>query len=186
MIIGHEKLVLMLHYLSVYGGYLVFQLWSHTHYYEDSKTTSDKLSKTIKNRVAEKSPGTADIQTNNFRKSPYMNPSATSSDITLGYPDMNSTSPKLYQPLFSPEWLTFKPVGDARPRDYGMHHYRSGSVVSDGSAAIFRDSNAEGRQHVLREPTETFLAGSKDQALQPQLSWTMTLLLLTAVTIVSF
>jgi hypothetical protein len=67
-----------------------------------------------------------------------------------------------------------------------VRHHRNGSVVAGGSTAPFYDNNAEERQDTLRETTEPLLSDLEGQALQPHLSWTMTLLLLVAVTTVSF
>ena len=149
--------------LPVYGAYLVFQLWSHTHFYEDSKTTSNKLSKAIRDRKAERRPGTSDSQNSPFRKSPYINlPSTTASDVTLGYPDPDCASPKRYQHFNPDGWSAANLVGDAMPGD----------------------NNAGVRQNIFREATDELLP-EREGPLQPQLSWTITLFLLTAVTIVS-
>jgi Ca2+:H+ antiporter len=149
--------------LSVYGAYLVFQLWSHTHFYEDSKTTSNKLSKTIRDRRAEQRPGTSDSQMSPLRKSSYINlPYATASDVTLGYPDLDCTNPKHYQHFNPAGWSATSLVDDPKP--------------GDNKAGV--------RQNTLREATDELLP-ERMVPLQPELSWTMTLFLLTSVTIVS-
>jgi Ca2+:H+ antiporter len=167
----------------VYAAYLVFQLWSHTHYYADSRTASNKLSKTIKDRAAEKRPDTSDRETSAARTSPYINPSyATSSEVTLRSPDAGSANKKFnQQPFSSPEWPTVNLAGDARRGDDRMCYNLSGA---DGATGAFRN-NAEERQDSLHGTLEAQSADPKELALQPELSWTMTLMLLTAVTIVS-
>jgi len=166
----------------VYASYLVFQLWSHTHYYEDNRTASNKLSKTIKNRAAEKRPDTSDRETSATSKSPYIDPSyATSSEVTLRSPDADSANKKFNQQSFSSaEWSTANLVGTARRGDDRMFHNLS---EADSSRAL--RNIPEERQDSLRSTLETQPADPKELALQPELSWTMTLLLLTAVTIVS-
>ncbi|KIM80472.1 hypothetical protein PILCRDRAFT_822575 [Piloderma croceum F 1598] len=187
----HKNILNMSHGVSIvllfiYAGYLVFQLWSHTHYYEDSRTASNKLSKTIKGRAAEKRPDTSDRETSATRKSPYINPSyATSSEVTLRSPDAESANKKFnnQQPFSSSEWPTINLAGNAGRGDDRMCHNLNGA---NSSTRTF-SNNAEERQDSLQGTLETQSANPKELALQPELSWTMTLILLTAVTImVSF
>jgi hypothetical protein len=136
------------------------------------------LSKAIKDRAAEKKPNTADRETSTLRKSPYINSSyATSSEVTLGPSDTDSANAKSNQQPFSAEWSTVNLVGDARPGDDRMRHSQR---RSDSSTVASRNT-----QEMPQRTRETLLADPEEEVLEPELSWTMTLLLLTAVTIVS-
>src|SRR6202042_1388894 len=98
------------------------------------KTTSNRLSKTMKDRAAgAKRPDTSDGRPNSL-KSPYINsPYVTASDVTLGYPDTDSANSN--QKPNSPELPTVSMVD--------VRHHRNGSEVAVGSTAPFYDNNAE-------------------------------------------
>jgi Ca2+:H+ antiporter len=181
-----EKLLLIV--WSVYASYLVFQLWSHTHYYEDSKTTSNKLTKTIRNRAAaEKRPCAWDSPMNSPPRSPYTDsfpPSLTACDVTFGRSDTYPANVPLNKQPLAAQRSTIDLSDGVRSGDEGVLHAEIGNPVWNGSPPTFRDGNVNS----VEQPGTLGMLPTYNvkESLQPQLSWTMTLLLLTAVTIVSF
>ena len=165
--------------IPVYISYLVFQLWSHTHFYEDSKTASDKLSRAIKKRNAGKRPGASDSQltlvTPRKLTAPYESPSPYGSDADF-------SRPKAQERCWEGDLSNVNLMEDQLPdsADHSMHHKRHGSRASQETTTDRSPGNSE-------PPTPTSSdspVNEEEQILHPRLSWVMTLLLLTAVTIV--
>jgi len=117
---------------------------------------------------------TLDSQTTAVFKSPYTNPSANSSyvtapDGTLGYPNTNPTNQ-----ISNQKFITI----DTRSGYDEMGQKGSGDDSTAIEGPYDTIANLESAEPLL-------LAGPNEGTLQPQLSWTMSLSLLTAVTIVS-
>lgn len=170
--------------LTVYGGYIVFQLYSHSHFYEDSKVSSEKLSTVLKERAnGERRHTTAESQsrTSTPRKSPYMNSHyTTASDVTLSFPDATSPQSKAN----STEWSKVNLIDTSHSTDAQPHHDRNDSGASAASTSTFQGDNAGLNRVQTQDLSEPPSPIEEEEKLHPRLSWTMTLLLLTAVTIV--
>lgn len=150
--------------------------------------SSNRLSTTRKDRAARsKRSRTSDGQTNN---SPYMNsPCAIASDVTLGCLDTDRTTLNSNQKFCSES--AESSMADLVEGTYsvdGVMRYnldqRMNAVV-DASTITCHDDNARTPQATFREATESPFASPEGTGFQPQLSWTITLSLLAAVTIVS-
>ncbi|KIK10351.1 hypothetical protein K443DRAFT_147283 [Laccaria amethystina LaAM-08-1] len=159
--------------LCIYACYLLFQLWSHTHLYNDEhnkKSSRLPVAETIsKERAALIRNGKARIAT--FVKTDSM------SDIRRMIRDDSTTSltpPRrpYASPLSSPSEVTL-----ANPGSVSMSRVNTvSSGASTESSTVFGDD--EGGETPREQAVDSLLPKKK----QPQLSWALTIILLLTVT----
>lgn len=158
----------MVYYLSVYCGYLIFQLWSHTHFYTDHPSNHGRSNS---KRLRPLHPPVATPRSSP-KPSPYSSRSSshargrtTESDVTIA----------------------------AQPEDWSHvnldeQNEKSRPVSRGGSASAFSDDSTQcpsplASTHAERE--KELEKEEEEGELQPELSWFMTIFLMTAVTVVS-
>ncbi|KAH7909495.1 Sodium/calcium exchanger protein-domain-containing protein [Hygrophoropsis aurantiaca] len=206
--------------LFIYAAYLLFQLWSHTHLYKDTKTKSNRLSVKIpinthfiKDKLTTmdtQRPMTSDSESTAISRWPTSpswrfssfsskqlptprlpyasSPLQSSSEVTIGQ-DVTSDSPNMRS-----SDATIRLVRDAPDRSEGRQpdgFSRASSFNTAGnmsSRSTTLDSPVvltEEPEEMTPEELELPSDESSDELAfkEPQLSWTMTLLLLTVVAV---
>ncbi|KAG2035262.1 Sodium/calcium exchanger protein-domain-containing protein [Suillus americanus] len=170
--------------MFIYVAYLLFQFWSHKHLYQDTKLRSSKL--THDGRSSASSSRRASAISSNFPllpKFPYRNsPLSSSSEITL-------TGSKDHFPETTKQGVTQESTnrlaeGVSQQTTQPEHDHVDGNTVDlsnldTGSilCASPEPMTTSERASLHRSPSAT------DSFREPQLSWMVTLLLLTLVTI---
>ncbi|KAH7925491.1 hypothetical protein BV22DRAFT_1064850 [Leucogyrophana mollusca] len=208
--------------LFIYASYLLFQLWSHTHLYKDSKTKSNRLSvkipintRFIKDRLTttdNQRPMTSDSDATaiggkwppspssrvssfssklpaSYRFPHGSSPLQSSSEITLG----GSVTEATYDATKAPTPnANIRLVNEGVNRRWGDQDDLVSTSVNLGGNVSPRSTTFDVPAVITEEPegmTPGELASSLEQnsgdkaSKEPQLSWAMTLLLLTVVTV---
>lgn len=102
--------------------------------------------------------------------------------MTLQYSDADFGSPKAKEKSLGGGWSSVNLMQDQTPEngDHSRHHERQESEMSQETATDRSPGNSE-----PPSPTSpNSPVNEEEQTLHPRLSWPMTLLLLTAVTVV--
>lgn len=194
----------------IYVAYLVFQFWSHTHLYEDVKQKSNRLpvKLSIGSRILPRSwssntskvlsagtgfTGSSDRSSlTSFRKDPllYSTSEATLTNSPVHKPGDTTSVPANLNHGIRLVPKSFGDDGYNRPDpEIGSTPTVTGSKSSDNSSTIINDT----RRCTSPEPTSTEEIPRSDDAgpsvtsaksfKEPRLSWAMTILLLTLVTV---
>lgn len=182
--------------LCIYACYLLFQLWSHTHLYNDEhnkKSSRLPVAETIsKERAALIRNGKARIATfvktdsmSDFRRMinndsttsltppwrPYASPLSSPSEVTLASPGES-----VYFSAEGPTVRLLRPPNDPRPGSVPMsREYTVSSGASTESSTVFGDD--EGGETPREQAVDPLPPKKK-----PQLSWALTIILLLTVT----
>ena len=176
----------------VYGAYLLFQLWSHTHLYHDDHNNKKSSRLSVKlplekpaifrstkqhpNRAV--SPNTDKLTSSSesspvnlsFPRRPYLQPLASASDLTLANtdPDINTR-------------LTSVRVGG----EYGVPLQRCESYYSEFRGSTYLHDRASPALAGDKGSLSTAPRTKESTIKEPQLSWQLTCILLVVVTVVS-
>lgn len=175
-------------FIAVYGAYLIFQLYSHTHLYKDtaegskSRRFSARPPNKVLQRLVRLPSVKKSIHTHTRSSSLTLRGSSSAENSDTPMSPISPTSPKLLKPDTSLDDVdaqdTIKLVHkDDCVWDNVSYLYRTPSRSSD----VSDDEMITEEERKQQEKEEV----DKEKAKEPKLSWFMTIFLLLSVTVVS-